>query len=87
MKQPWNFPRTWVAAFAFAAAGAMPAHAQERLTIYSAYENSQMRPLIQAFEKANPDVKVDHFRQAGEELVATIELELRAKSPKADVVA
>ena len=43
-------------------------------------------PLIQAFEKANPDIKVDHFRQPGEELVAMIELELRAGSPKADVV-
>jgi len=62
------------------------AHAQTRLTIYSAYENSQMRPLIQAFEKASPDIKIDHFRQAGEELVAMIELELRAGSPKADVV-
>lgn len=69
-----------------AAALATPALAQERLTIYSAYENSQMRPLIAAFEKANPDVKVEHFRQPGEELVATVELELRAKSPKADVV-
>jgi len=62
------------------------AHAQTRLTIYSAYETSQMRPLIQAFEKASPDIKIDHFRQAGEELVAMIELELRAGSPKADVV-
>ena len=64
----------------------LPVQAQSRLTIYSAYENSQMKPLIQAFEKAHPDIKVEHFRQPGEELVATLELELRAKSPKADVV-
>jgi len=64
----------------------LPVHAQNRLTIYSAYENSQMKPLIQAFEKTHPDIKVEHFRQPGEELVATLELELRAKSPKADVV-
>jgi iron(III) transport system substrate-binding protein len=74
------------AAFLSAALVSCLAYGQERITIYSAYENSQMRPLIQAFEKAYPDIKVDHFRQPGEELVATIELELRAGSPKADVV-
>lgn len=68
-----------------AAFAALPALSQT-LTVYSAYENSQMRPLIQAFERANPGVKVEHFRQPGEELLATLELELRAKSPKADVV-
>jgi iron(III) transport system substrate-binding protein len=79
--------RTLAGTIAVAATiGTLPVHAQGRLTIYSAYENSQMRPLIQAFEKAYPDLKVDHFRQPGEELVATVELELRARSPKADVV-
>jgi iron(III) transport system substrate-binding protein len=58
----------------------------QTLIIYSAYETGQMRPLVQAFEKANPGIKVEHFRQPGEELLATLELELRAKSPKADVV-
>jgi len=84
-----NFFRTyWLAAAAAAAAVvATPALAQgQQLTIYSAYENGQIRPLIQAFEKMHPDVKVEHFHQPGEELVATIELELRARSPKADIV-
>lgn len=63
-----------------------PASAQQRLTIYSAYENSQIAPLTKAFEAKNPGVSVDHFRQPGEELLATIELELRARAPKADVV-
>src|SRR5262245_47110569 len=78
----------WLAATAVAIAfAAPPALGQgQRLTIYSAYENGQIRPLVQAFEKANPDIKVEHFHQPGEELVATIELELRARSPKADIV-
>ena len=58
----------------------------QTLIIYSAYETGQMKPLVAAFEKANPGIKVEHFRQPGEELLATLELELRAKSPKADVV-
>lgn len=62
------------------------AGAQTPLVIYSAYENAQMKPLIELFEKQNPGIKVSHFRQPGEELVATLELELRAQSPKADVV-
>jgi iron(III) transport system substrate-binding protein len=57
-----------------------------KLTIYSAYENSQIKPLVAAFEKANPEVKVEHFHQPGEELLATLELELRARSPKADII-
>ncbi len=72
---------------AIAAASIIPASAQSRrLTIYSAYENSQVAPLARAFEAKNPGIGVDHFRQPGEELLATLELELRARSPKADVV-
>ncbi|MEO8134159.1 MAG: extracellular solute-binding protein [Betaproteobacteria bacterium] len=56
------------------------------LIIYSAYETSQLKPLAAAFEKLYPNTKVEHFRQPGEELMATLELELRARSPKADVV-
>src|SRR5262249_20479105 len=70
-------------------AGAMSASIaaqSQTLVVYSAYETGQMRPLVQAFEKANPGIKVEHFRQPGEELLATLELELRARSPKADVV-
>ena len=75
-----------IAATAALALAHGPVAAQSRLTIYSAYETGQMRPLIAAFEKKHPDIKVDHFRQPGEELLATVELELRAKSTKADVL-
>lgn len=71
------------------AAFAIPAVARaqtRRLTIYSAYENAQIAPLARAFEARNPGIGVEHFRQPGEELLATLELELRARAPKADVV-
>ena len=72
--------------FAAAALALTSAAHSQTLIVYSAYETGQMRPLVQAFEKANPGIKVEHFRQPGEELLATLELELRAKSPKADVL-
>jgi iron(III) transport system substrate-binding protein len=78
--------RLLAGAFIGALVAHAPASAQQRLTIYSAYENSQIAPLTKAFEAKNPGAAVDHFRQPGEELLATIELELRARSPKADVV-
>jgi iron(III) transport system substrate-binding protein len=82
--------RAGVAALAFLAAVAMGvpvAKAQGgALQIYSAYPDEHMRPLIQAFNKKHPDIRVEVSVQPGEELVSTIELELRARSPRADVV-
>lgn len=78
---------TLLIALAVALPGVNSANAQSgTLIIYSAYENAQIKPLTVAFEKLYPNVKVEHFRQPGEELLATLELELRAKSPKADVI-
>jgi len=68
------------------AAASTAAYAQTELVIYSAYPNDQLKPLIQAFEKANPQIKIKAFEQPGEEVIATLELEMRAKNPKADVV-
>lgn len=56
------------------------------LQIYSAYPDEHMRPLIAEFNKKYPDVVVQVSVQPGEELLSTIELELRANSPQADVV-
>jgi iron(III) transport system substrate-binding protein len=71
---------------AVAITSTVTAWAQTKLIVYSAYENSQMAPLAKAFEALYPGTTVEHFRQPGEELLATLELELRAKSTKADVV-
>lgn len=63
------------------------AHAQEgSLQIYSAYPDEHMKPLIEAFNKKYPDVTVEVSVQPGEELLSTIELEMRANRPQADVV-
>lgn len=68
-------------------AGFMPAHAQEgSLQIYSAYPDEHIKPLIVEFNKKHPNVKVEVSVQPGEELLSTIELEMRAKSPRADIV-
>jgi iron(III) transport system substrate-binding protein len=56
------------------------------LIVYSPHAVERMTPLIDAFEAKNPDINVEHFRQPGEELVATIELEMRAGAPRADIV-
>jgi iron(III) transport system substrate-binding protein len=78
---------TSVALALIASTAAAPAKAQEgSLQIYSAYPDEHMKPLIEAFNKKNPNVKVEVSVQPGEELLSTIELEMRAKSPRADVV-
>lgn len=62
-------------------------HAQEgSLQIYSAYPDEHMRPLIEAFNEIHPNVTVEVSVQPGEELLSTIELEMRANRPQADVV-
>ena len=70
------------------AAATAPAYAAVggTLKIYSAYPNEQMKPLVDAFNKKYPDVNIQISVQPGEELLSTIELELRANSPHADVV-
>lgn len=71
-------------ALGFAAA---PASAQSgKLLIYSAYPKEHMEPLVQAFNKVQPGIAVELFQRPGEELLATLELELRARSPKADIL-
>ncbi|SFZ80724.1 iron(III) transport system substrate-binding protein [Devosia enhydra] len=78
---------TTTALAAFAALAAAPALAQSgSLQIYSAYPDEHMRPLIEAFNKVHPGVTVEVSVQPGEELLSTIELEMRANSPRADVV-
>jgi iron(III) transport system substrate-binding protein len=65
--------------------GGVRAAEQTRLLIYSAYENQQIKPLIDAFTAANPDIAPVHFHQPGGEINTTMELELRAGAPKADI--
>lgn len=56
------------------------------LNVYYGMSASRMEPLLDEFSKAFPDIRINSFRQPTEELLATIELELRAGRPGADVI-
>ncbi|WP_157968954.1 ABC transporter substrate-binding protein [Tropicimonas sp. IMCC34011] len=67
--------------------GALPALAQDgNLRIYSAYPDEHMAALIEGFGAQYPDVDVQVSVQPGEQLLSTLELELRANAPQADLV-
>jgi iron(III) transport system substrate-binding protein len=79
--------RTLSAALAALVTIAGSAMAQSgRLQIYSAYPDEHMRPLIRAFNQLHPNVTVAVSVQPGEELMSTLELEMRARNPRADIV-
>jgi iron(III) transport system substrate-binding protein len=56
------------------------------LNVYYGTSRDLFEPVIQLFAKAHPDIKVSSYRAPTEELMATIELELRAGKPRADVI-
>ena len=56
------------------------------LSIYYASSRDLFEPVVQAFAASRPDIKVSSFRQPTEELMATVELEIRAGKPRADVI-
>jgi iron(III) transport system substrate-binding protein len=64
---------------------AAPAAAGE-LNVYYASSRDLFEPVVQAFAASRPDIKVSSFRQPTEELMATVELEIRAGKPRADVI-
>ena len=56
------------------------------LNVYYGTSRDLFEPVIQAFAAANPDIKVNSYRAPTEELMATVELEIRAGKPRADVI-
>ena len=64
---------------------AAPAVAGE-LNVYYGTSRDLFEPVIQAFAASRPDIKVSSYRAPTEELMATIELEIRAGKPRADVI-
>jgi iron(III) transport system substrate-binding protein len=70
------------AMLALALAGA--ATAQTKLTVYTALENEQLKPLKEAFEKATPGVEVVWVRDSTG--VITARLLAEKDNPKADVI-
>ena len=77
-----TFAATGVAVLA---SPALRAQAQTQLVSESGFEAGQIKPLMDAFAKDNPQIKPVHFHQPGGEIVTTLELELRAHASKADV--
>jgi iron(III) transport system substrate-binding protein len=62
-----------------------PAAAGE-LNVYYGTARDLFEPLVQAFAATRPDIKVSSFRAPTEELITTVELEIRAGKPRADVI-
>jgi iron(III) transport system substrate-binding protein len=62
-----------------------PAAAGE-LNVYYGTARDLFEPLVQAFAASRPDIKVSSFRAPTEELITTVELEIRAGKPRADVI-
>jgi len=56
------------------------------LSIYYGTSRDLFEPVVQAFAASRPDIKVSSYRAPTEELMATIELEIRAGKPRADVI-
>jgi iron(III) transport system substrate-binding protein len=74
---------TWLAAGAVALAIGT-AQAQTKLTVYTAIEADQLKEYKQAFEKDNPDVKIDFVRDSTG--IVTAKLLAEKGNPQADVV-
>jgi iron(III) transport system substrate-binding protein len=64
---------------------ATPAVAGE-LNVYYGTSRDLFEPIIQAFAASRPDIKVTSFRAPTEEMLATVELEIKAGKPRADVI-
>lgn len=60
--------------------------AARELVVYYGTSRDLFEPVVQAFAASRPDIKVSTFRQPNEELMATVELEIRAGKPRADLI-
>src|SRR5262245_4795250 len=69
---------------AAALALAAPAFAQTKITVYTALENEQLKPLKDAFEKATPGVEIVWVRDSTG--VITARLLAEKDNPRADVI-
>lgn len=60
------------------------AHAQSKLTVYTAFETEQLAPYKTAFEKANPGIEIEWVRDSTG--IITARLLAEKANPQADVV-
>ena len=73
---------TIAAAFAAVSLAAGSAFAKTELTVYTAYENDDLKPYKEAFEKDNPDIVVNWVRDSTG--VVTAKLIAEKDNPRAD---
>jgi iron(III) transport system substrate-binding protein len=69
---------------AVALASVAPVHAKTELTVYTAYENDDLRPYKEAFERDNPDIVINWVRDSTG--VVTAKLLAERDNPQADAV-
>lgn len=56
-----------------------------QLTVYYGVMRSQMEPVLNKFKELYPNIVIKEHRAATEELIATMDMELRARNPQFDV--
>ncbi len=76
--------RLFAATLALAALASGSAFAETTLTVYTAFEADQLEAYKAAFEKANPDIKINWIRDSTG--VVTAKLLAEKENPQADVV-
>lgn len=73
-------------AIVFALAGATATARAEDLVLYTSQPNSDAQQTVDAFEKANPGITVDWVRDGTTKVMAKLDAEFEAGSPKPDVL-
>ena len=63
-----------------------PSASAGELTVYYGAPREHVEPILKAFADAHPELNVKSFRAPTEELATTMDMELKAGSPKFDVV-
>lgn len=83
-----SFVSVWLVAVALLVLGSQAALVKaESLVLYHSWSREEVEPILNRFKEIYPDeLTIDSFRAPGEELLTTIELELRARRPQWDVV-
>jgi iron(III) transport system substrate-binding protein len=66
-------------------AGIAVSDAGQKLTIYSNWPTDQIKVVADAFHEANPSIEVDFFRAPIEELFTIFSMEVKVRSPRADI--
>lgn len=81
-----TFLRSLAAGLALASVSSVALAQSGPLTIYTSQPTEQMAVIVEAFNRAHPDVVVEIFRSGTTEVVNKLEAEFAAGAPQADVL-